>query len=405
MTTRNQPFLLILQGKVIMANKVVYGVVLFFLISVTRSYANEVEGRIVALEAGQFRAVSNSVTAIKPGQSVTIIWKIDGDEIEAGKGKVKTVTKKYFSVTVLDGNPAIGMFVQVHVDEPAATAPVATTKGKQSATLQTDTTGDATKDTMKAQIEHLLAVCNAHLKANRLTSGQTGNAFECYQKVLLVDEHNRLANTGIKNIADRYNELTIGAIDQNKLDLAERYLDKLVRVDPKYSGIKALRLLIRKEREGFVEQPTPNLDQPPKDLSAGTGSQQRATSPDDEPNSKSAILTKRSDSNNVNSLDLMKPVDWNQQNFIKKGQAMSYFALAWNKQYAKKFGEALKLYRKSATMGYSKAQYSIGWFYENGLSVPRNLTVARHWYKYAAAQGEKSAIMGLQRLNKLAGSK
>lgn len=67
---------------------------------------------------------------------------------------------------------------------------------------------------------------------------------------------------------------------------------------------------------------------------------------------------------------------------------------------SKKYAKAVKWYRKSAERGYAEAQYRLGFLYEYGRGVPKDIKEAHSWYKKAAAQGDISAKTALKYLDK-----
>lgn len=77
-----------------------------------------------------------------------------------------------------------------------------------------------------------LQECEAHLKANRLTTGQGGTAFACYQQVLQQEPDNAEALAGLKQIEQRYITWIKSALDSEQPDKAERYLASLRLVNP-----------------------------------------------------------------------------------------------------------------------------------------------------------------------------
>ena len=58
---------------------------------------------------------------------------------------------------------------------------------------------------------------------------------------------------------------------------------------------------------------------------------------------------------------------------------------------AKNYGEAVKCFRQAAEMGYSDAQYNLGYCYDYGRGVTLDSTEAAKWYTMAAEQGNISA--------------
>ena len=99
-------------------------------------------------------------------------------------------------------------------------------------------------------LDVVLRRCHEHLAANRLTTGQGGTAFDCYNDVLSEDPDNQEAQDGLREIADRYAgwaNSAIGACD--KLDKAQAYLDRLVRVNAGDVRISGIRITLADKRE------------------------------------------------------------------------------------------------------------------------------------------------------------
>jgi TPR repeat protein len=53
--------------------------------------------------------------------------------------------------------------------------------------------------------------------------------------------------------------------------------------------------------------------------------------------------------------------------------------------------EMMEPYRTAAAMGYDCSQYALGWCYENGRGVEKDIGKAMEWYRSAADQGNESA--------------
>ena len=60
--------------------------------------------------------------------------------------------------------------------------------------------------------------------------------------------------------------------------------------------------------------------------------------------------------------------------------------------------EAVKWYRKAAEQGYARGQTSLGLMYEYGKGVSKDYKQALIWYRKAAEQGAANAISALKRL-------
>ncbi|HED14079.1 MAG TPA: sel1 repeat family protein [Gammaproteobacteria bacterium] len=368
---------------------------LFLFLFAEQSLADTITGQIIALDQGRLQVVSDRISAVRTGWRATIIWKVDGDEIEAGKGRVSAVSDKCFTVDVTEGKPSVGMTVMVAVEQPGDIKPGMNRKPATAGS------SDVVKKKGKKvdPLARLLATCYGYLEKDQLTDNPAGNALECFNKVQLVDENNLSAQKGIRKIADRLNDLTTQAITDGKIALAQRHLNQLVRVDVRYSSIKALKLLLQREKARRSNQFGNNLSDSNGLVSGDSAAKEQAMTQALAATSNTVVVR-----NHPADSGWDKPKDWDRQNIFDQGAALSYFAIGWNKQYAKKYGEALVWYKKSAALGYPKAQSSLGWLHENGLAVPRNLAQTRRWYGYAAAQGDESAKSGLQRLNTKPGS-
>ena len=92
-----------------------------------------------------------------------------------------------------------------------------------------------------ARIAALLRQCEAHLKANRLTSGKGGNAADCYEEVLRRDRGNSEALTGLDRVAERQAELAAAALRRGDLKSTRSALDRLARLNPSHLRLAELR--------------------------------------------------------------------------------------------------------------------------------------------------------------------
>ncbi len=52
---------------------------------------------------------------------------------------------------------------------------------------------------------------------------------------------------------------------------------------------------------------------------------------------------------------------------------------------------AVKWFRKAAEQGYARAQFNLGWMYDNGRGVSKDESEAVKWYRKAAEQGHACA--------------
>jgi tetratricopeptide (TPR) repeat protein len=84
-----------------------------------------------------------------------------------------------------------------------------------------------------ARLTGLLEQCQAHFKANRLTTGKGGTAFECYQKVLTLEPKNAQAIAGLKQIEIRYQHWAERALKKRQWQKARKHIHRLRRVNPR----------------------------------------------------------------------------------------------------------------------------------------------------------------------------
>ncbi len=85
----------------------------------------------------------------------------------------------------------------------------------------------------------LLAVCDRHFQAGRLSGGE-GTAFSCYNKVLKTDPTNNQALAGLDKIEARYVALTEQAIRNRQAKQAGQYLANLRQIIPASSQLANL---------------------------------------------------------------------------------------------------------------------------------------------------------------------
>ena len=89
-------------------------------------------------------------------------------------------------------------------------------------------------------IENVLSLCQAHVEAERLTSGASGNALECYQSVLERRPENVEAQKGLNKIEEIKASWAQEALHDGNLDAAARYLEELRVLNPQHSFLREL---------------------------------------------------------------------------------------------------------------------------------------------------------------------
>ena len=105
----------------------------------------------------------------------------------------------------------------------------------------------------EARISRLLAQCEDHLRAGRLTTGSPGTAHACYKEVLALQPNNPAATAGIGRIADQYATLASEAVDNRNPTAGNTFLERLQSIDPQHGQLAVLRQRLEQaERE--IEQ-------------------------------------------------------------------------------------------------------------------------------------------------------
>jgi len=149
----------------------------------------------------------------------------DGIFVELAKLKIDAVGGLNSGQKLTQAKPAPAVKV---VEQPKA-KPVATTQAVAEPSVQKIKLASVAADPMKS----ILNQCADHLSANRLTSGNGGNAYDCYQQVLQAKPNHPDALAGMVKIEKKYALWASSAIDRNNLDKAQQNIDKLRLVNSK----------------------------------------------------------------------------------------------------------------------------------------------------------------------------
>ncbi|MBK8185481.1 MAG: protein kinase [Candidatus Competibacteraceae bacterium] len=112
------------------------------------------------------------------------------------------------------------------------------------------------------QIAALLNKCEAHLRANRLTSGRRGNAADCYAEVLKLDSSNSQALAGLEQISDHYADLAITNLQQGNPKASRNALDKLGQLKPSHPRLSELREQLAEAEAAAKPTPPPPAEKP-----------------------------------------------------------------------------------------------------------------------------------------------
>ena len=223
-----------------------------------------------------------------------------------------------------------------------------------------------------ALIQNALNTCDDHVANKRLTTGEGGNAVDCYNEVLQLDPDNQRAKAGLLNIETQYANLIKKAIKDSRKPRAERYLKRLKKVNPSSAQIADL------------ENQIDDLD---------------ATVVADNTESSS----ENSSSSSNTTIPTLETGYWSNLPFFDRTKALSLYASAYSIEKSGSVTEAPKavsMYQKVAKLGYDKAQFRLAGMIENGRGTKADSRLALAWYIQASIQGHAKAQSAVTRVKK-----
>ncbi len=114
---------------------------------------------------------------------------------------------------------------------------------------------------LQADIETQKEIVSLQQKATRqlaniyLTEPRGNNAYETYQKILVLDPNNGLAQTGLNKIADAYEKLAYSVQKKNEKSLA--FINKGLLINPTHPGLLKLKQQLMQPEKAKPVQPLP----------------------------------------------------------------------------------------------------------------------------------------------------
>ena len=93
-------------------------------------------------------------------------------------------------------------------------------------------------------VRSLLAQAEAALEADKLLQPLASNAYDRFQAVLLLQPDNQQAQSGLKQIAARYVQLSRDALGHSKIIIAREYARNAAQVDPQSPLLAELQVAI-----------------------------------------------------------------------------------------------------------------------------------------------------------------
>ena len=119
----------------------------------------------------------------------------------------------------------------------------------------------------QTKIDELLSLAEEDIAALRLTRPKDNNALDKYQSILMIDENNAEANEGIRSISDKYISLAYGAMQSNKLDKADKYIEKAEKINSESDKVAAARsALLAKNAELETIEVEPVAEEPVEEV-------------------------------------------------------------------------------------------------------------------------------------------
>jgi len=108
---------------------------------------------------------------------------------------------------------------------------------------------DSDKPGDEVSASDLLSLCESHFNANRLTSGASGNALDCYTTVLSKSPSNVAALAGLEKIETTYASWSLESISAGNIDTAESNLQKLQGLNPNHATIEEIQSAIKTHKD------------------------------------------------------------------------------------------------------------------------------------------------------------
>lgn len=271
------------------------------------------------------------------------------------------------------------------------------------------------------QIAKLMVQAEQAIKDKKLTLPARDNALFFYQKILNLDESNRLARQGKRDIVSTYIDKANEAIAAGEFKAASSHLTTASVIDPKHASIPLIAEIIAtgtaKEAEnisGLTGQTdaTITLDETNRRSSSPSVSTARVGA-----SSERTPIKEASEQAAFDKLYLQRGLDAYYQGeyetaaallqpLADKGISRAQFRIAYmhylgrgfdrdRKEADRMIRAALPAIQKFAQEGRSWAQSDLASLYEDGLVLAKSYREAIYWYRSAAAQGYPGAQTNL----------
>ncbi len=117
-----------------------------------------------------------------------------------------------------------------------------------------------------ANLNSQLQLCDDHFKTNRLTTGNGGNAYDCYTDILRGIPDNQVALAGVQRIEDKYAGWARKYLIRGDKSRAKMNIEKLRGVNPNNMEIQGLLVMLKAQRH---EEPIKKVSPATRGLIAG----------------------------------------------------------------------------------------------------------------------------------------
>ncbi|MEW8028046.1 MAG: hypothetical protein AB2806_09945, partial [Candidatus Thiodiazotropha sp.] len=94
---------------------------------------------------------------------------------------------------------------------------------------------------MREKIESILEVAEVHMLVGRLLEPAGSSAYDAYQQILTMHQHNRQATQGLQQIGDYLEEQVRGLIASKQIEEGKSLLEKGLDALPDHQGLLKLR--------------------------------------------------------------------------------------------------------------------------------------------------------------------
>lgn len=94
---------------------------------------------------------------------------------------------------------------------------------------------------LRERVENLLEVAEVHMMVGRMLEPPGSSAYDAYQQVLAMHQHNKQANQGLQQLGDQIEKSVRETIQAGKPEAGQKLLDKALDALPRHQGLIELQ--------------------------------------------------------------------------------------------------------------------------------------------------------------------